>query len=239
MELNEFVINLLVCFGLSFLIGIERQFRLRIIGLRTVILVSVGSFLFVSMSFLVNPTNVDVTRIASQIVCGIGFLGAGVILKDGLRVRGLTTAATLFCDAAIGTLCANGYLIEATLGTAVILFSNIVLRYLNSAINKRVHEKNIYEDYHLEINCSKKEIISIKNDVNLFIKKNSKLDFELKEMNIVNTKDKNVINIEIEIRKTQKEYLEELINSIYAKYSITELNCVKVSEEEKIEPEEM
>ena len=100
MGINEFIFRILICFGLSFIIGIERQYRNRPVGLRTSILVSIGSFLFVSFSFLVGST--DLSRIASQVVTGIGFLGAGVILKDGAKVRGLTTAATLWCVAAIG-----------------------------------------------------------------------------------------------------------------------------------------
>ena len=89
----EFLFNLSICFLLSFFIGFERQYRKRIIGLRTTILVSLGAFLFVTFSFSVGSS--DISRIASQVVTGIGFLGAGVILKDGKKIRGLTTAATL------------------------------------------------------------------------------------------------------------------------------------------------
>ena len=122
---SEFILYLIICFALSFLIGIERQYRRRVVGLRTTILVSLGAFLFVTFSFSVGAT--DLSRIASQVVTGIGFLGAGVILKDGQKIRGLTTAATLWCDAAIGTLCAGGAIPEAIIGTILILFSNIIL----------------------------------------------------------------------------------------------------------------
>ena len=88
---SEFILYLIICFILSFLIGIERQYRRRVVGLRTTILVSLGAFLFVTFSFSVGAT--DLSRIASQVVTGIGFLGAGVILKDGQKIRGLTTAA--------------------------------------------------------------------------------------------------------------------------------------------------
>ena len=132
MAYEEFLYYLFICFLLSFLIGVERQYRKRIIGLRTTILVSIGAFLFVSFSFTIGAT--DISRIASQVVAGIGFLGAGVILKDGKKIRGLTTAATLWCNAAIGVLCAGGAIKEAIVGTFVILFSNIVLRYVNRLI---------------------------------------------------------------------------------------------------------
>ena len=121
MEFNNFLLGLLTCFLLSFLLGIERQYRRRFLGLRTMILVSVGSYLFVSFSFLLVGYQADASRIAAQVVAGIGFLGAGVIIKDdkNSKVRGLTTAATLWCDASIGVLCAGGFLREATVASLV------------------------------------------------------------------------------------------------------------------------
>ena len=136
----EFLFYLSICFLLSFFIGFERQYRKRIIGLRTTILVSLGAFLFVRFSFSVGGS--DISRIASQVVAGIGFLGAGVILKDGKKIRGLTTAATLWCDAAIGVLCAGGAIFEAIVGTIIILFSNVILRYVNKLINNLSDKKN-------------------------------------------------------------------------------------------------
>ena len=140
MNNSDFLFNLSICFLLSFFIGMERQYRKRIIGLRTTILVSLGAFLFVTFSFSVG--SLDLSRIASQVVTGIGFLGAGVILKDGKKIRGLTTAATLWCDAAIGILCAGGAIFEAILGTLIILFANIILRHINKLINNLSDTKN-------------------------------------------------------------------------------------------------
>ena len=136
MSLEKFIVYLLICFFLSFFIGIERQYRHRSVGLRTTILVAIGSYLFASFSFLLNDYNIDLTRIASQIVTGIAFLGAGVILKDGIKIRGLTTAATLWCTASIGVLCASGFILEAISGTTIILFSNVFLRYINKVVNQ-------------------------------------------------------------------------------------------------------
>ena len=137
MSLEKFIVYLLICFFLSFFIGIERQYRHRSVGLRTTILVAIGSYLFVNFSFLLNGYNIDVTRIAAQIVTGIGFLGAGVILKDGVKIRGLTTAATLWCTASIGVLCASGFILEAISGTVIISFFNVFLRYLNKIVNQK------------------------------------------------------------------------------------------------------
>ena len=150
MQYLTFLYELIVCFILSFLIGFERQFRRRSIGLRTIILVSVGSFLFVT--FQKSFPESDMNRIAAQVVAGIGFLGAGVIIKDERSVKGLTTAATLWCSAAIGILCGANLIVEATIGTFVILFINVVLRKLNSKIND-LAEKESYDLYYFKIEC--------------------------------------------------------------------------------------
>ena len=93
MEYLYFLIRISVCFVLGIIIGIERQYRRKTAGIRTITLVSLGAFLFVSVSPI--TTSSDITRIAAQVVSGIGFLGAGVILRDGTNIRGLNTAATL------------------------------------------------------------------------------------------------------------------------------------------------
>ena len=155
----QFLFQISICFLLSFLIGLERQYRRRIIGLRTSILVAVGSFLFVTFTFSVGAD--DISRIASQVVVGMGFLGAGVILKDGKKIRGLTTAATLWCDAAIGILCAGGAIFEAVIGTIIILFSNIILRYINKLVNNISGSRDIQYEFNLHITCNQKSLEKI------------------------------------------------------------------------------
>ena len=165
----EFLLKILVCFLLSACIGVERQFRGRKAGLRTVILVSLGSFLFVNFSFEFPKS--DTTRIAAQVVAGIGFLGAGVIIKDSKNVKGLTTAATLWCSAAIGILCAANLLFEAATGTLFILFTNIVLRSLNRRINL-LSGKGTYNVYHFSITCDKKDLDKLQELTKEVIKDN-------------------------------------------------------------------
>ena len=160
----EFLIQIVVCFLLSSCIGIERQFRRRLVGLRTIILVSIGAFLFVRFSYAFPDS--DMTRVAAQVVAGIGFLGAGVIIKDNKSVKGLTTAATLWCAAAIGVLCGANLLFEAATGTLLVLFTNIVLRTINSKINTLTGNIN-YNMYTFNIICTEegeKEVLKeIKN----------------------------------------------------------------------------
>ena len=158
MEYTDFLIRITVALILSFFIGLERQWRRRAVGLRTNVLVCLGAFLFVSMSFLIKGVEFDF-KVAAQVISGIGFLGAGVILKDGLNIRGLNTAATLWCSAAIGVLCASGLLIEAATGTFFVLLSNIVLRAITKKLVKKDLEKS-KQAYNLTIVCSKeKEMI--------------------------------------------------------------------------------
>lgn len=152
MDLTTFFIRLLICFILSILIGLERQLRHRMVGLRTNVLVCIGAFLFVYLSFGINVS--DQTRIAAQVVSGIGFLGAGVILRDGSKIKGLNTAATLWCVAAIGTLCASGLVIEATIGTIFVLLSNVILRLFSLFIMGKVKASE-KEKYIIRINCKK------------------------------------------------------------------------------------
>ena len=109
MDMNQPGLELLVRVGLAAVlgvaIGLERQWRSRMAGLQTMALVSMGSALFTIMGAYSFPDQSDRNRVAAQIVTGIGFLGAGVIIKAGLTVFGLNTAATLWATAAVGALC--------------------------------------------------------------------------------------------------------------------------------------
>lgn len=131
----EFALRLLLALGLGSGIGFERQLRHHEAGLKTNALVAAGSAMFVMMaSFFTEPD-----RIVAQIMPGIGFLGAGMIMRDGLHVRGLNTAATLWCSASIGTLAGSGQPAVASIGAAVILGANIVLRFLADWVERRSH----------------------------------------------------------------------------------------------------
>lgn len=132
----EFTIRLTVAFLLGSSIGLERQWRQRMAGLRTNALVATGAALFVSQSVLITG-DASPTRIASYVVSGIGFLGGGVIFREGLSVRGLNTAATLWCAAAIGSLSGFGFFPQAFIGAVVVLMTNIILRPLGYRINQQ------------------------------------------------------------------------------------------------------
>jgi putative Mg2+ transporter-C (MgtC) family protein len=136
LHLHLFVIRLLAALALGALIGAERQLRQRLAGLRTNALVAAGSALFVLVAAFSSDQTAD-ARIAAQVVSGIGFLGAGVIMREGLNVRGLNTAATLWCSAAVGVLSGLGQLVEASIGATAILGANVLLRVVAQKINRQ------------------------------------------------------------------------------------------------------
>ena len=225
MSLEQFIVYLLICFFLSFFIGIERQYRQRSVGLRTTILVAIGSYLFVSFSVLLNGYNIDVTRIAAQIVTGIGFLGAGVILKDGVKIRGLTTAATLWCTASIGVLCASGFILEAISGTVIILFSNVFLRYVNKIVNQKSRYEQTSEEFKVTITSSKDRIKELIKDIT------SNTKFNINKLDV----KKNTIILNITFFKSEQKQITEFIDIINKKYEIEEYSYEKLKEEIKIE----
>lgn len=235
MDFRSFLLGLLICFLLSFLLGIERQFRRRFLGLRTMILVSVGSYLFVSFTFLLtgNGYTTDAGRVAAQVVAGIGFLGAGVIIKDNKnsKVRGLTTAATLWCDASIGVLCAGGFVKEAIVASLVVLFSNIILRYLNVFVNSKVEEKSILETFLIVFNVGVDNVDKVRENVVNFVNKAEYLETDSYEV------DSGKLKIEVIVRKSDLLKLDRFIHKIVSDYSIGNYEFKKISES-KIEDNE-
>jgi putative Mg2+ transporter-C (MgtC) family protein len=148
---DESLLRLALAAVLGGLIGVERELREREAGLRTHLLVALGSALFTIVgaygfhAFLESGQSVvraDPTRIAAQIVTGIGFLGAGAIIRQGLSVRGLTTAATLWVVAAVGLAAGAGYYSAAVITTALVLIALYPLRILAYRILRRVRPED-------------------------------------------------------------------------------------------------
>jgi putative Mg2+ transporter-C (MgtC) family protein len=151
--IEQAAINLAVALGLSAVIGFERQWRNRLAGLRTNSLVALGAATFVIFAAL-TPGEASPTRVAAQVVSGIGFLGAGLIFREGLSVRGLNTAATLWCSAAIGVLAGAGYLLYATVATGFVVFVNLLLRPIVSFINRQsLMSTEVETGYLLSVTC--------------------------------------------------------------------------------------
>jgi putative Mg2+ transporter-C (MgtC) family protein len=154
LDLWEVAVRLAVAAALTGAVGLEREFRERAAGLRTHMLVGVGSALFTIVSayawgdFIFDRTQgtaFDPTRIAAQIVTGIGFLGAGVIIRQGLSIRGVTTAAGLWVAAAIGMAVGAGYWGAALIGTGVVLVGLGPLRMAEGWVVRRRREGGTLE----------------------------------------------------------------------------------------------
>jgi putative Mg2+ transporter-C (MgtC) family protein len=152
MSLIDFCLRLGCALLCGAAIGVERQWRQRSAGLRTYTLVAIGSALFIVVGCVVDDPSR--TRIASYVVSGIGFLGAGVIMRSGLNVRGLNTAATIWCSSAIGVLSGFGFFAFAAVGTVCVLAVNTLLRPLVSFINRQPIDPSEQEfRYSLQLTC--------------------------------------------------------------------------------------
>lgn len=133
--LLDSALGLFVAFVLGTLIGAERQYRQRTAGLRTNVLVAVGAAAFVDLGMRLNG-NAGAAQITSYVVSGVGFLGAGAIMKEGMNIRGLNTAASLWGSAAVGAAAGASQIGEAILVAAAVLAGNTLLRPLVNAINR-------------------------------------------------------------------------------------------------------
>ena len=215
MTYQDFIVRILVCFILSFIIGLERHLRGRAIGLRTNVLVALGSFLFVSMAVNV-PTN-DEVRMAAQVVSGIGFLGAGVILRDGTNIKGLNTAATLWCNAAIGVMCDSGILLESAIGTFFILISNVLLRYISKNFLK-IEQPSNSKKYIIKVVCSDEKELVIRSIIMQYVERTALVlnHLESKDMDTDKTKLYATITHSGEI-----DIIEKLIGKISIEPGVT------------------
>jgi putative Mg2+ transporter-C (MgtC) family protein len=152
MQLAHAGLNLFVAACLGAAIGLERQWRQRLAGLRTNTLVALGAAIFVTYGRVASDD--AAARIAAQVVSGIGFLGAGVIFKEGLAVRGLNTAATLWCSAAVGLLAGEGFALYGLMAAGLVLGANTALWPIVHAIKRQPIESTEEEQHYLvSIDC--------------------------------------------------------------------------------------
>ncbi|MBF7682015.1 MgtC/SapB family protein [Acinetobacter sp. B5B] len=135
-NLLDTIISLATAFVLGGLIGFERQYRQRTAGLRTNVLVAIGAAAFVDTAMLLHGSD-GAVRVIAYVVSGIGFLGAGVIMRDGGTIHGLNTAATLWCSAAIGAAAGADLIMEAFAITIFILAANTLLRPIVRFMDRR------------------------------------------------------------------------------------------------------
>ena len=164
-------ISLFTAFLLGTAIGTERQYRQRSAGLRTNVLVAIGAAAFVDLAMRLTGGE-GAVRVISYVVSGIGFLGAGVIMKEGMNVRGLNTAATLWSSAAVGACAGADRVAEAVLVTLFILAGNTLLHPLANAINRiPIDEGSSEAAYKVRVVATSDRVPDLRDDIVAELKK--------------------------------------------------------------------
>ena len=231
MTIIDFITRLLIALVLGIAIGFERQWRQRNAGLRTNALVSLGSAAFTLISVsLVTSTEPnyrgDATRIISQIVTGIGFLGAGVIMRDGLNVQGLNTAATIWCSAAVGALSGVGLYVQASLVALAVILTHLIFRPLSLLISRNDYKKkeNSQIEYALTIKCKSE----VENHIRVLLMQQLSIEEKLllKSLTSTDNSDPSIVIITAEILAASQQ--DSLIEKIASRLTIEE-KVTKVS----------
>lgn len=217
MEL-EFIIRIGVCLLLSILIGSERQYRNGVVGLRTNVLVAIGSFMFNYVTFGVSG-NHDFTRMGAGIVSGMGFLGAGIIIQENNRVKGLNTAATLWCVSAIGVLTSSGMLFESCVGTFLVLFSNIILRLISFFVMNKIKNK-LKEKCILRVSCTRTIEGSICQTLSSYIEQHNLNLISMNKDEV--TKDE--VKLVVTIITSRPDEVDNLVKALSAEVGVTSLS---------------
>lgn len=179
MEDTEFILRLIVALSLGSGLGLERQWRQRMARLLTNSLVCIGACSFVMLSIMMPGDSSSSTRVIAQVVSGIGFLAGGVILRDGTTIRGLNTAATIWCTAAVGALTGAGFLSKAFIVALMVLFAHLFLTPLGEMINQIAsdNEQEFEYYYHCTFMCNHRDEKHLRG---IFLKSlNEKNNFEI------------------------------------------------------------
>ncbi|MDM1396782.1 MgtC/SapB family protein [Myroides odoratimimus] len=224
MLITVFIGRLALAFILGALIGAERQVRQKSAGLRTNTLVSIGAAGFVLMAYTIG--DMAVGRVASYVVSGIGFLGAGVIMKDGFSIRGLNTAATIWCSASVGSMCAVGLWIEAIAMTVLILLAHISLRPIGNMINKLSFESETDSaEVHYEIIVGCKE--QVENHIRVMVLENLRAQKDLQLRSLKSTDNGNpafsYLKFEILCIGKKDDILEQITSKVSLEYGVSEV----------------
>jgi putative Mg2+ transporter-C (MgtC) family protein len=230
MNYTDFVIRLFTALALGGVIGLERQWRQRTTGLRTNSLVAMGSAMFVMMGVLIGGPDSQ-SRVASYVVSGIGFLGGGVILRDGLNVRGLNTAATLWCTAAVGTLAGSGFLMLSAAGTMGVMVTNLVLRPLAYRINRVSTESESEEHeilYRFRCTCRAPEEAHIRA---LLLQNVGRTPLALLALHSKDheTGDRVDVQADMKVIGRKDEYLEQIVTRLSLESGVTAISWKVIS----------
>lgn len=163
---GTYFIRISIALALGVLIGLEREWRQRMAGVHTIAMVAIGAAIFTMIVPLLEQKGSDPTRIAAQVVSGIGFLAGGVILRQGANVRGLTTAATLWATSAVGVLVGFGFILEASGAAALIVLANLLLYPLTRVLDSIARNtRDVVTIYTLEVVCTTKAESDVREQI--------------------------------------------------------------------------
>jgi len=227
MELWEYSLRILVAFILGGMIGFERQYRQKSAGLRTNTLVSIGSAAFVMLSHNLIGEFGDPSRVAGQIVTGIGFLGAGVIIREGASIQGLNTAATIWCSAAVGSLVGAGFYDYGVITAFSVILTLIVLRPLAIKLSRRKDghgNEDLFEThYHVLLKCKIPAEFKTRQEFTENLK-----NYDLSIVSLKSSRDDSIgiITIEAKVISESKSHknIEEFAQKISSDNDVIEFN---------------
>ena len=206
LDIND-VLKIILAMLIGLIIGAEREYKNKSAGLRTLMLVSVGSCIFTILSHKIGLLNPD--RLAANIITGIGFLGAGAIFKDENKINGLTTATTIWITASLGMCIGFGYYFTAIFGVLVVISVLSVLVFLESFIDK----KNRLRMY--------KIVVPYQNNI-LLEYENTFKNFQLKAIQSTQIKSKNEITSHWKVSGSVKNH-QKLITCLLNDVKIIQL----------------
>ncbi len=220
MTIMEFAMRIGASVLFGFLIGAERQMTGHMAGIRMNILVCLGTNLFVLFSALMDAP--DPTRIAAQIVSGVGFLGSGIIFKEGVHVRGLNTAATIWCTAAIGVLTSSGELLYALTATGMLLAANLLFRPIANWIRPLECFDESENYYKVTVTCTEDKELPIRSALMNLVRGTRFLLMNLESADIIGDK------VEIEATflcagRRRDEIAENLIGKVALEEGVTSI----------------
>lgn len=210
----HFLLHIIIASICGLIIGFERQWINRVAGIQTISLVSIGACIFVlGSSFVINEGQAY-SRISAQIVSGMGFLGAGVIFRDGFTAHGINTAATIWCSAAVGILCGMGFLDFALFTALTIAFVNVSFRKIDHFITKhRKHiDLRIQNEYNIQVTCTNSVDKNIKQQIINILNINDHKIYSVYTK--IDKQHKFIINIQFSTRNLDYNYIQNLCESI-------------------------
>jgi putative Mg2+ transporter-C (MgtC) family protein len=217
-RIGVFATHMLAALAMGMAIGIERQLGQHPAGVRTNALVCLGSALFVSLSFMVSDS--DKTRIAAQVVCGIGFIGGGAILREGVNVRGMNTAATLWCSAAIGCFVGIGFWDFALLGTVGVVGSHFLFRPIAHAIDRYTQGRGEMELlYEVKIVCKRSQEEMVRSLLLEQIK-TAKLRLQGLSLQDTSSPDQVEMNVHLYALQHNEQAMNELVSKLAAQAEV-------------------